>query len=591
MIILNSNIKEFVDQFGLSHLADSKKYETFSNYCIASKFIKNITITNEILDDISTGEGGDWGIDGIIVLINGRIVSTVEQANEMVSATTELRVKIILTQSKTSVSIDSGGLAKTLNGAENLIRYAIGENHPYPEANEGIKQYREILKLIYENAFKFPAYGLPSLNVFFSYKGTYQSASDIVTYIESTRKEFDSKECLSNFQCEILDKNSIIDLYKNAQRKNTEELNVMYKISLPEVRDIDSSYLCLIPFSEFRKLIVDESNQIREEVFYDNVRAFQGDNAVNRSIAETLQNGEIALFTALNNGITIVAREVSTVMNKITLSDFQIVNGCQTCNVIFNNIDTEGINNLQLLVKIIASDNKEIRDRVIVANNSQTAVVREQLLALLEELRRIEDYYNAQRNYDTLYYERRSKQYHNDTQIKKWQIVTTSMQITSFIGMILGKPGKIRGYYGHLLENFNETSGFKVFDSKYHPALYFLSAYACVKMTQLFQSAILPKDFKTMKFFVLYAFRKLTEKGNLKSLTDNDKNIEEYCEHICKILYDDEKCKKGFLGAVDLIRNQVLRRNPTDNDRFNQDLVSKIDQVINRLDRINEHKK
>ena len=78
-------------------------------------------------------------------------------------------------------------------------------------------------------------------------------------------------------------------------------------------------------------------------------------------------------------------------------SDYQIVNGCQTSNVLFNNMNMVDLNNLQIIVKLIASKDKEIQTSIIVGNNSQTEVKREQLVSLLESQKAIEDYIRSQK--------------------------------------------------------------------------------------------------------------------------------------------------------------------------------------------------
>ncbi|MCM1309667.1 MAG: AIPR family protein [Bacteroides sp.] len=563
------------------------RFEHFVNFSLLSNHLKNITITNDLLDEIKVGAGGDWGLDGIIILINGKPITRLEQAQNILSEFSEFKVKIILTQAKTQTTADTGDLAKTLNGAENLLRFALEVDCTLPPCNESVKEYAEIIREIYRNSANFANGTFPEMHIYFSYQGDYHNNQDFNSLIELHDHRIKNYQCLSALSCTILDKRTIVDRYRAGQEKSNVKISFEHKIPLPVVPEIDSSYLCLIPMSEFRKLIIDDSSNFREEVFYDNVRAFQGNNSVNSAIDATIKNGDISLFTSMNNGITIIAKEVSTVMKDMSIHDYQIVNGCQTCHVIFNNIDKEGIDNLQLCVKIIASKNKDIRDRIIVANNSQTAVVREQLLSLLEEQRRIEDYYNAQQKYQRLYYERRSKQYHQDKNIKSSQIVSIGMQITSFISMILGKPSKIRGYYGQVLENFSQD-GIRVFDPNNNPALYYLSAFAYVRMSQLFVNGTLPKSYKKIKFHVLYTFRLLSQKFPLKNYSD--KKVDEFCDHICAILNSPDKCKEAFLGSIALIHDQVLHRDPIDSDRNSAALTRDIKQVVAQLVQINKTK-
>ena len=63
----------------------------------------------------------------------------------------------------------------------------------------------------------------------------------------------------------------------------------------------------------------------------------------------------------LNNGVTIVASSISPTGDQFTLTDYQIVNGCQTSNVLFNNKDGQFINNVFVPIKLIATTDDEVK--------------------------------------------------------------------------------------------------------------------------------------------------------------------------------------------------------------------------------------
>lgn len=105
-------------------------------------------------------------------------------------------------------------------------------------------------------------------------------------------------------------------------------------------------------------MLDEEDNLV--SVFEDNVRDFQGtNNDVNNGIEKTLKNEDSDLFSVLNNGVTIVASSISTTGDNFTIRDYQIVNGCQTSNVLFNNRKGDYINNVNIPIKIIATDDDE----------------------------------------------------------------------------------------------------------------------------------------------------------------------------------------------------------------------------------------
>ena len=161
-------------------------------------------------------------------------------------------------------------------------------------------------------------------------------------------------------------------------------------------------------------------------MFYDNVRDYKGDNPVNHEMAETVSN-DPNKFVLFNNGVTVICKKLSCLRNRFTLTDYQIVNGCQTSHVLFNNKDviTE---DLQIPIKIIETENDDTVNQIIKATNRQTQVSDEQLIALNEFHRKLEAFYATFSGASRLYYERRSKQYNYGTDIEKVRIVSIAIQ-------------------------------------------------------------------------------------------------------------------------------------------------------------------
>ena len=238
---------------------------------------------------------------------------------------------------------------------------------------------------------------------------------------------------------------------------------------------------------------------------------------------------------------------------------------------------SDRLDDLRLTVKIISSEDKEISKKIIVGNNSQTEVKREQLVSLLDAQKHIEDYYNSQTKFEKLYYERRSKQYKNtNANVPAAKVITIPFQIMAYIAMIMGKPEKIRGYYGSIVEQF-EKEGQKVFSPDTNPALYYTCALACTKMSDYLCKDESVRKYKKVKYHVLYAFRLMCEKGDLPRHGDN--KIQEYCDHLCTILCDKNKCDAGFSAAIELV-TQALGREPRDRDRMDGSFTRKLQSLV-----------
>ncbi len=577
-IVTKSHFDQFRKQYGYENKSEDEAFELFSIYCIISKHVKTDTINKTLLDDLNVGNGSDWGIDGFIIIVNGKVISSQQEVEDLLIANGTLRMNLILVQAKTSPNFNVGELGKTLDGAEYILKDVMGDDK-LPSCNDDVIQCREIVKYIYAKSADFQEGKNPLIYVYFVTCGDYQKQDDFTARISKTEDFMKSTDLISQFKCKMLGKKDIVNYYKDTKSKIEVNIKVERKIPLPEIENVDESYLCLIPFSEFKKLIIDGNDKIISTVSYDNIRDFQGETTVNKAMGESLKKGDINLFAAMNNGITIIAKTLKTTGTNIHLADYQVVNGCQTSNVLQQNIDVPNIDNLMLTVKLIASKDKDVRDKIIVGNNSQTEVKREQLVALLDTQKYIEDYYNAQNKFDKLYYERRSKQYRfEETQVPSYKVITIPFQIKAFVAMAIGEPHKVSGYYGSIVEQFDKN-GIKVFAPDTTPALYYTCALACYKMTEGFSSGTISKKYKKIKFHLLLAFRLMCEKSSLPPF--NSHKAQEYCEYLCSILCDANRCKLGFEAAAKLV-DEALKRDPKDNDRMSKQFTDKMKELAAR---------
>jgi hypothetical protein len=109
---------------------------------------------------------------------------------------------------------------------------------------------------------------------------------------------------------------------------------------VPDIPGVSEAYLGLLPAKEFLSLIQDENGEILKGIFYDNVRDWQDYNPVNSEMRETLASNAIrSRFSLMNNGVTVIAKTLRTTGNRFYIEDYQIVNGCQTSHILFDQRD------------------------------------------------------------------------------------------------------------------------------------------------------------------------------------------------------------------------------------------------------------
>lgn len=114
----------------------------------------------------------------------------------------------------------------------------------------------------------------------------------------------------------------------------------------------------------------------------------------------------------MNNGVTIVASSVRPAGQEIYIRDFQIVNGCQTSNILVS-LDGQVDGSVSLMVKLIEADEPSVIDDIVRATNRQSKVEDAQFISTLAVLRDLEQYFNARGagEANRIYFERRKGQY------------------------------------------------------------------------------------------------------------------------------------------------------------------------------------
>lgn len=213
----------------------------------------------------------------------------------------------------------------------------------------------------------------------------------------------------------------------------------------PEMPGVTEAYLAIVPLKDFvENVLMDADKKLRVHIFEENVRAFLGsNNPINKQIHETLANPEAQKkFAIFNNGITIISPDVRVQNDKISMENYQIVNGCQTSNVLFENFDllhTEST----LTVKVIEATDADVIADVVRATNSQTKVDETQFLSFTKLVRRLERYFSATEDIPgketKLFFERRNGQY-KDIGVSKRRIFSITETCRAVGAMFLRKP-------------------------------------------------------------------------------------------------------------------------------------------------------
>lgn len=216
--------------------------------------------------------------------------------------------------------------------------------------------------------------------------GQKQETETTINSTKNIKKDLLEKfNLFTKIDIDLIDKATLINTHKKAISPLRATIKFDNKIQLTDITDVDEAYIGFIPFSEFKNLIMDE-NQIKiKSLFNDNLRDFLGfDNPINKGIKKTLEDGKFHEFSLLNNGVTVIAESNNGKGNTLILENYQIVNGCQTSNVLFECREIKGIENVLIPLKVVITRKEELRNEIILTTNSQSKFTEEQLFAITQ---------------------------------------------------------------------------------------------------------------------------------------------------------------------------------------------------------------
>jgi hypothetical protein len=531
-------MKEFVESNSLTELSEDRQFEHFAAYSvISSRYTEDFDTT-----DLVVGNGQDLNVDAFAVKVNGRLANDGQYIDDVLSLNGYLDAEIIIIQAKSSPSFDGAAIIAL---GDNLVNEVFAPTQKLP-VNDDVKRLIEIKERILEKASRLK--DNPVCRVYYVCTGNWTDDTYLVEAIKRKRQDLLDTNLFSEVTFDPIGARQLQALYRATKTSIAREVKFEKLITLPTIEGVSASYLGVLPVKEFLKLLADDSGNIIKSVFVDNVRDFQGDNPVNADIAKTITDGLFDQFVLRNNGITIVARNIKVTSSQYVLEDYQIVNGCQTSHVIFaHQNDISG--DLFVPVKLIHTISEDVAQSIIKSTNKQTNVEENDLLALTQFQRDLEDYYGGVQGDVKLYYERRAKQYASSGTIEKGRIVTIGNQLKCYASMFLEFPNQASRYQGTLLKTVKD----RVFQATHKPEPYFVSALAAYRFEiALRKLATDERDIRPFKYFLLFAFRCRYESEEFPGAGNN--KIAGYCKNLETHLADPTKAKTAFDEAVLIVR-------------------------------------
>lgn len=372
--------------------------------------------------------------------------------------------------------------------------------------------------------------GKPSLTARFIATGQYQKPAALETARADFIAQLNELGLFHEIDVRFVDRDELTRLWVGTYSGISASLPAFSTAPLPQITGIDEAYLAVVRASDFvNNLLLTEEGSLRTQVFEENVRSYLGDeNPVNQSIAATLESDTASRFPVLNNGITIVSPDVKLQGTTLHLTNYQIVNGCQTSNVLFEN--REKLGDVMVNIKVVKTQLEDVFSELVRATNSQTKVEDTQFLSLRPIIKKVEQYFNTFEGAESrLYLERRDRQYVGQD-IANTRIFSLHNAAKCVAAMFCNRPDLAGRYPKQMYEELTET----IFDDGVKEAVFYAACVTMYRFNLLVSNSTVPQNMKRFKWHMLPLVRALVGAGGSYPL--NSKKTETEALRIIAIM-------------------------------------------------------
>ena len=442
------------DEWRRSAESGLSQSEAFELFC-AEKVLHALELTPEEIEAGRIGGALDGGIDAVYTVLGEQVI---EEDHELISSESKAAefardqtLTLYVIQAKEESSFGETAIDKLQSSLDRLLRLEPDveslQTLYAPELLTRFSVFREAWKKLSTRRVKLKAV------IAYASLGEAEQVNDRVK-----RK---ATELCGLIQRHLVTGAVTFDFFGAKELWAAHETVPSYALRLRfEKHENDGdSHLALVRVADYYKFISDDTDgTLLRHIFDWNVRDFQKGVKVNREIAQSLESKSAPDFWWLNNGITILCSgQVTTAGNEFILDDVQIVNGLQTSHTIHHEMQRKAVVDAsadrKLLVRILSTDDPEIRDQVIRATNSQTQVSDASLRATDKIQRQIESYFLAH----GWFYDRR-KNFYKNTGKNVDRIISIAYLAQAIMAIGLSQPHNSRARPSTLIRKNEDYS-------------------------------------------------------------------------------------------------------------------------------------
>lgn len=533
--VTESLLAGFSAENGVEDLDEATRFEHFAAFCAIRRHFSRSFSTN----DVVLGGGADTGIDAIAIILNNVLVTDVDRVREVAAQNEYLEPVFIFVQAERSASFDG---SKIGNFGFGVVDFFAKE--PRIPRSGDVSSLAEITDVILGEF----AHILRPSRCYLYYVTTGQWVNDehLVGRRDAVSRDVRDLSIFQTVEMFCVGATDLHAYYRKTKSPVSRQFLFDRRVEIPATEGVIQSSIGFLPFGEFKKLLTDESgSEMLTSIFEDNIRDWQGYKTVNSGIRDTLLSADKSKFVLMNNGVTVITRGLTTVGHIHTVTDYQIVNGCQSSNVLFEQRDAID-DSVQVPLRLIHTDDDRIKELITRATNSQTDIKPDQFASSKEFARSLEMFFATYPDEHRLYYERRDGQYDRGPE-PKLRIIDTPTILRSYASIFKEIPHAATRNY----RSIRDEIGDKIFANGDKQVAYYYAAYAWFVLESLFRAKTIDSSFKSARYHLLLAVHLLIDAK--PSPPRNSKAIEERSEVALMVLWDADEAETVFKLACEVV--------------------------------------
>lgn len=519
--VVKAQLNAFASVNSNAALTESELFEVFSIFAVS-----NGILTDNIDPFSAHLQAHEFGLDGLAIMVQGELCRTSDEVTSILEIGKAHAVEFNLFQAKISESLDYGELSKFFDGAYQFFEGS------YVTPTEQLLDLMAAKDAVYATPLKRN----PTVRLYFTNTGSGQVSLQIESLVEATRARLQSLNIFEAVEIEILGAKELQAGYRSATNSISASIEINRPITLPEHPAVQQAFLGYVSAGQLVNLVTlpteeGDARKINKAVFFDNIRDFDPKSEINLGILKEIEAGAQSSFIFKNNGVTVVAREIGRKGDTFDLDDFQVVNGCQTSNILF--LAGEKAADVFVPFRLIGSSDPDFIATIIVGTNKQNEVKEDQFWALTPFMKDLEEFCREQPGDLKIFLERRENQYRSEA-IERTRICRPSDLVKSIAAMFLFKPHRSARDYRGIRQEF---AG-KIFQADHQVTPYHSAAFAAYRTDFAIRNKKVQSTWGIYKYFVLAAAGRMATGGS-DMFAMKKKDAEVVCGKINELFADE----------------------------------------------------